>query len=164
MEPAVYLATIVLLLGVFPALSVVAEYVLLHGQADLVFLIGKWFVFWAIGVRLLIAGVRQILDPSYTANEIFGVSDPDAQKLVSEIGMGNLAIGTLGVLTLADQNWITPAAIVGGLYYGLAGAKHVLNRGRSRLESVAMVSDLAVFVLFVAFVAAEYMTYATLMP
>jgi hypothetical protein len=73
-----YLAVVVLLMGVLPAVSIVAEAALSHGGADLTLLIGKWFVFWSVGVRLILAGLRQIADPSFTAESIFGVRDKGA--------------------------------------------------------------------------------------
>ena len=38
-------------------------------------------------------------------------------------------MGALGLLSLAQSTWVTPAAIVGGLYYGLAGISRII-RGR----------------------------------
>ena len=48
--------------------------------------------------------------------------------------------------------WMVPAAIVGGLYYGLAGLGHVARKGRNLNEQTALVSDLLVFILLCAFV------------
>jgi hypothetical protein len=70
-----YLAVVVLLMGVLPAVSIVAEAALSHGGADLTLLIGKWFVFWSVGVRLILAGLRQTANPSFTAESIFEVRD-----------------------------------------------------------------------------------------
>jgi len=47
---------------------------------------------------------------------------------------------------------MVPAAIVGGLYYGLAGLGHVARKGRNLNEQTALVSDLLVFILLCAFV------------
>ena len=33
-------------------------------------LVGRWFVFWAVGVRLSLAGLRQFLQPAFTARQI----------------------------------------------------------------------------------------------
>jgi hypothetical protein len=106
-----YLAVIILLMGVFPALSVIIEYWILHSSADLLFLIGKWFVFWGVGTRLMLAGLRQIANPTFTADVIFGVKEKAALTLVQELGFANLSIGLLGVLALVRSEWIVPAAI-----------------------------------------------------
>jgi hypothetical protein len=152
-----YLAVIVLLMGVLPIASIFVEFVLPHSNADLLFLIGKWFVFWSVGVRLLLAGLRQIANPEFTAETIFDVKEKAALTIVQELGFGNLAIGLLGVLTLFNRQWIAPAAIVGGLFYGLAGIKHLTKGDRNATENIAMISD-----LFIAVVLAIYLAFALL--
>ena len=32
-------------------------------------LVGKWFVFWTVGIQLFLAGLRQIVQPRYTAEQ-----------------------------------------------------------------------------------------------
>jgi len=140
-----YLAIVVLLMAVLPIGSIVAEIALGHGGADPLFLIGKWFVFWSVGARLGLAGVRQIVNPNFTADTIFGLKDKGALIIVQELGFANLSIGLLGVLSILNRNWIVPAAIVGGLFYGLAGIKHLLKGDRNATETIAMVSDLFIF-------------------
>ena len=142
-----YLAIIVLLMGVFPIVSIFVEFVVLHSSADLLFLVAKWFVFWAVGVRLLLAGLRQIVNPAFTADTIFGVKDKAALPIARELGFGNLSIGLLGALALWVADWILAAALVGGLFYGLAGIQHALKGDRNRVETIAMVSDLFVFLV-----------------
>jgi len=46
---------------------------------------------------------------------------------------------------------VVPAAIVGGLYYGLAGLGHLFRPNRNFKERTALVSDLAIFVLLAVF-------------
>jgi hypothetical protein len=71
---------------------------------------------------------------------------------VREIGFGNLAIGTLGLASLAKPGWVLPAALAGGLYYGLAGIGHILRTPLNLMEQIALVSDLAIFALLAVFV------------
>jgi hypothetical protein len=147
-----YLLTVLLLLLIVPAASVVAE-ALIRGAPDVVWLVGKWFTFWGCGVRLFIAGIRQTLQPAFTAGAIFKLDNPAVHPLVREIGFGNLAMGTVALASLAVPQWLIPAAIVGGLYYGLAGLGHVFNAARNTNEQIALVSDLGIFVLLAIFVA-----------
>jgi hypothetical protein len=147
-----YLASIIALLLVLPVISILVE-LIAHTSTDLAFLVGKWFVFWAVGVRLFLAGVRQTMQPSFTAKTIFEIGDKDAEKIVVELGFANLAMGALGLLSLAQPAWIVPAAIVGGLYYGLAGIKHAMNSGRNANENFALYSDLAIFALLAIWLA-----------
>ncbi|MBB3977523.1 hypothetical protein GGQ64_002729 [Rhizobium azooxidifex] len=135
-----YLLMLLALMVVLPIVSILIEQVS-GTDASLLFLIGKWFVFWIVGVRLLLAGVRQVMQPSYTATKIFQIKDPEAEKLVTEIGFGNLAMGLVGVLTLLEPAWVVPAGLTGGLYLGLAGVKHAMNADRSRAENIAMATD-----------------------
>jgi hypothetical protein len=149
-----YLVSVILLLFVLPTVCVAVD-VLWVGGADLLLLIGKWFVFWAVGVRLFIAGVRQVLQPQFTAESIFEIKDRGAFAIVREVGFGNLAMGTLGLATLAKSGFVVPTAIVGGLYYGLAGAGH-LSRGGLNLHGwAAMISDCFIFLVLASFVASS---------
>jgi hypothetical protein len=145
-----YFISVVLLLLVFPALSVLTEAWYVPG-ADLMWLMGKWFVFWACGVRLFVAGIMQTLKPEFTAKSIFEIDAPAAYAIVREVGFGNLAMGTLGLASLFEPSWVVPAAVVGGLYYGLAGLGHLFRRGNLK-EQFALWSDLAIFALLAVFV------------
>jgi len=147
-----YLLSIVLVMLVFPLATIGVEAAVHPDAASLFWLTGKWFTFFAVGVRLFLAGVRQTTKPSFTASAIFKLDGPGAYPLVREVGFGNLSIGTLGLASLIMPAWVVPAALVGGLYYGLAGAGHVINPERNMKEQVALVSDLLIFVLLAVFV------------
>jgi hypothetical protein len=149
-----YFLSIILLLLVVPAASVLIE-ALMRGAPDILWLVGKWFTFWACGVRLFIAGIRQSFQPAFTAQAIFKVADPAAHPIVREVGFGNLSMGLVALVSLALPGWLVPAAAVGGLYYGLAGLGHVLNTERNAKEQMALVSDLFIFLLLAAFVASR---------
>lgn len=147
-----YLAAVVLLLFVIPAVCVVVEAFVLGSPAALMDLAGKWVTFWACGVRLFLAGVMLVARRQFTSESIFGIKDDAALGIVREVGFGNLAMGTLGLASLALPQWVVPAAIVGGLYYGLAGIGHMMRGSRNAKEQVALVSDLLIFVLLAVFV------------
>lgn len=147
-----YIALIVLLMLVLPVVSIVAE-MLIGTDATLLALVGKWFVFWGVGVRLFVAGIRQVTQPSFTAKTIFRIDDPGAEKLVTEIGFGNLSIGLLGLLTLLFPAWLVPTALAGAVFYLLAGIKHVMNRDRSATETIPLVSDLGMGLLLAIWLA-----------
>lgn len=147
-----YLILIVLLLFLLPTGSVVVEVLLSHGRADVMLLVGKWFVFWAVGVRLFLAGVRQVAQPQFTAKSIFEIEDSASFAIVREVGFGNLAMGALGLASLIVCGWVVPAAFVGGLYYGLAGLGHLVRGHRNFAGRTAMISDFLMFVVLAAFV------------
>jgi hypothetical protein len=147
-----YFAIVILLLLVFPVISIAAESVRSAHALSIAVLTGKWFVFWGVGVRLFIAGVRQVIQPRFTAQEIFSLGDRGVFPIVRELGFANLSMGLLGICSLVRSSWIVPAALVGGLYYGLAGAGHVFQKQRNAKENMAMVSDGFIFLVLLAFV------------
>jgi hypothetical protein len=146
-----YFASVILLLLVLPVVSISVETLLSHHAMSWA-LVGRWFVFWGVGVRLLMAGVRQVLQPRFTAKEIFGIDDPGSFAIVREVGFANLSMGLLGVCTLFRGDWLVAAAVVSGLYYGLAGAGHVFSQERNAKEYLAMISDGFIFVVLLIFV------------
>lgn len=133
------ITTILILMVAAPLAAIAIEAATTGGS--LIALAGKWFVFF-LGLRLLTAGLYQLAKPDLTAKTIFRIADPNAAKIVSEIGFGNIALGALGVLTIFNANWIVPAAIVMAIFYALAGGKHVMNAERTSSENWAMWSDL----------------------
>ncbi|MFI0842510.1 DUF6790 family protein [Mesorhizobium sp. IMUNJ 23232] len=152
-----YLALVVGLMFVLPIVSVLVEYLSLPAGAAIMPLVGKWFVFWCAGVRLLLAGLRQYFQPQFTAREIFDMKSNEALPVVRELGVANFSIGVVGVLSLLAQSFVLPAAIAAGIFYGVAGGRHVMEPARSRNETIAMVSDLFAFVVLAAFVASTYL-------
>ncbi|MFZ2031410.1 MAG: DUF6790 family protein [Vitreimonas sp.] len=150
-----YFIIIALFLLILPAGSVAYE--MSNHSGDLIALIGKWFTFWAVGVRLGVAGLRQTFDPGYTAREIFEIQETSALPIVQELGFANISMGFVGAMSLLISPWIQAAALVGGLYYLLAGVKHVLNREKRNAErSMAMISDLFIALVLGFYLAATY--------
>ncbi len=148
-----YLASVVLLMLVFPLGSIGVEHFFLHNSAPVMLLVGKWFVFWGAGVRLFLAGLRQYFQPRFTSEQIFGIKSDDALPLVRELGIANFSTGTVGILSLAKPSFVLPVAIIAAIFYGVAGIRHVAQPHKNRNESVAMISDLLVFVVFAGYVA-----------
>ncbi|HTY57195.1 MAG TPA: DUF6790 family protein [Bacteroidota bacterium] len=151
-----FILMIIALMFVFPALSILVEMAVFRSDAGFVFLMGKWFVFWGVGIRLFSAGLRQSLQPRFTAEQIFGISDPEPRAIVRELGFANLSIGVLGIISLLNGMWILPSAIAGGVFYGLAGAQHAVSHGRNRLENAAMISDIFMCIVLVFFCCATF--------
>jgi hypothetical protein len=147
-----YFIVVVALLLVLPAASVILEATISAHDPSIMGLIGKWYVFWAGGVRLLLAGIRQVSQPRFTASEIFNLDNVSANPIVREIGFGNLSMGTLAASTILRPAWLVPAAIVIGLYYGLAGLGHLLRGERNPKGTVAMASDAFAFLVLLTVV------------
>jgi len=148
----VYFAAVILFLFILPVASIATEAYLYPHAESLLFLIGKWFVFWSVGIRLLAAGARQVIQPRFTAEEIFDIHDPITFVIIRELGFANLSMGFLGVCSLFRFEWLIPAAIVGGLYYGLAALGHVFRKHKNAHENMATVSAAFIFVVLLVFV------------
>ncbi|HEY1615205.1 MAG TPA: DUF6790 family protein [Rhizomicrobium sp.] len=150
-----YFAFVALTMFVLPLASIAGAHVL-HPEAALVDLTGRWFVFWGAGVRLGVAGLRQYFQPSFTAQNVFGLEGNAAWPLVRELGVANFATGLVGGLSLFRADFVLPVAIAAGLFYGVAGARHAMQEHRSRHETIAMVSDVFLFVVLAVFVLASF--------
>jgi hypothetical protein len=149
-----YLAAIILLMLALPLASAAIE-ATIFVVADPMLLIGKWFTFWAVGARLFLAGMSQVIRPQFTSEGILGIKDQAAHVIVREVGFGNLAIGTLGLLSLYLPAFVIPAAVAGGVFYGLAGLGHAARPDKSAKEWAALVSDLAASVVLAGFVSSR---------
>ena len=148
-----YFVVVALTMFALPIASVAIEFE--THPAPLMLLVGKWFVFWAVGVRLVMAGLRQLFQPGFTAREIFHMEGDEALTLVRELGVSNFAVDVVGLAAVAVPTFVLPSAITAGVFYGVAGARHVVETGCSRNQTVAMASDLFVFAVLTTFTAAQ---------
>jgi hypothetical protein len=64
-----------------------------------------------------------MIQPRYTAETILGIKDPDATRVVRELGFANVAIGSVGASTIIFSTWVFPIAIVGGIFYAFSAAR-----------------------------------------
>ncbi|SFR93795.1 hypothetical protein SAMN04487846_0857 [Microbacterium sp. cf046] len=112
---------------------------------------GVWWVFWGIGVRLLAAGVSQILRPQFTSKEILHIDAPEAAQIVQELGFMNLSIGLAAVISVFVPEWAPAIGLAGGGFLLLAGLRHLPKKDKSAKEWVACLTDLLVGVVGVAF-------------
>ena len=79
------------------------------------------------------------------------IEDPTVFGIVREVGFGNIAMGTIGLASLFYTGWVVPAAVAGGLYYGLASVGRQARGGGTFLERTA--TDILIFALLAIFVA-----------
>jgi hypothetical protein len=145
-----YVASVTLLMFVFPIISIVIEVLVNKNHAALIELVGKWFIFWGVGIRFLTVGIRQIFKPELTAEGIFGIKDKKSLILVQELGFATFSIGVLATLTIFNQSWLLPTSIVGGLFFGLAGIRHIFKK-RNFEENIATYSDLFIFLVMLIY-------------
>ena len=151
-ELDVFIIMIVLLMFAFPIASLFVELFVFKTNTGFLFLMGKWFVFWGVGVRLFTAGLRQALQPQFTAQDIFGIRDTKPLVIVRELGFANCSIGLIGLCSVFNATWILPSAIAGDLFYGLAVLQHLLKKDKNATEMTATISGLLMFIILSAYV------------
>ena len=89
----------------------------------------------------------QINTPNFTAESLFGLAGErlnGAIPVVRELGFSNFAVGVLRVVApFIRPDFVVAAALVGGLYYFLAGVGHLFLHGSNRnsQRTFAMVTD-----------------------
>ena len=146
-----YLVMVIGLMVVLPIGSSAIELAVNGGQ-DPVAVIGRWFLFWGAGVRLLTAGVSQVLRPQFTAKNILGETTPTANQVVQELGFANFGFGLAAVIAAWVPGWAVPVAIAPGVFLLAAGIRHIVKPGKNREELLATLSDLLVGAVLIAFV------------
>ncbi|GAB2809518.1 DUF6790 family protein [Ferruginibacter profundus] len=114
-------------------------------------LLGKWFIFSAVGLRLFVAGIKQSTDPAFTAKEIFHLNNPDSFPIVRELGFANLCFGLTGIISLFMPQWRMVSAFGSGLYYGIAGLQHLIKKPAGANEKFALVTDIIIFFFLLAY-------------
>lgn len=147
-----YLAVIMLPMLALPLLATVLELAVVGGAPAAVAL--GWFVVFGIGVRLLLAGLKQMAQPDFTAR-LLDIADPRARVVIRELGFANTSIALLALLSVVSPAFTVPAAVTGALFFGLAGLQHATVKARNGKETIAMVSDLALAVVLAALLLAR---------
>jgi hypothetical protein len=132
-----YPISIAILMVLGPAASVVLG--LRHSpDAPIALLVLHWAVIWMVGGRLFLAGMRQVLQPRYTAETILGIGHADSLLVVRELGFANLALGAIGLGTILWPQWAQAAATGGAIYYGLAALNHLRAGQHTSFARIAM--------------------------
>lgn len=146
-----YLIGVLLLMVIMPVISILSD-VFGNGSLFSMALAGKWFIFWAVGVRLFTAGLKQAFQPQFTAQNIFHITDEKSYPVIRELGYANICFGTVGILSLFFPEWRIVSAFASGIFYGIAGANHIVKKPASANEAIALVTDLFLFVFLVVYV------------
>jgi hypothetical protein len=144
-----YLVSVVVFMVLAPTASVLSG---MRGAAGTPFaeLVLRSAVFWMVGARLLLAGIRQVVQPGYTAATILGIDPKDSLLVIRELGFANLAFGVIGIGSIVWRTWTVPAAVAGAIFYGLAGLNHLRSGQRTTHARIAMLSDLWALVVLAA--------------
>ncbi|MFT3701369.1 MAG: hypothetical protein QM802_03325 [Agriterribacter sp.] len=150
-----YVISIVALMFVIPIAGAASAY--FSRSADILFnSFIKWFIFSAVGLRLTLAGLRQITKPAFTVKEIFHIQGTDSFPVVRELGFANLCFGLVGIVSLFKPEWRIVSAFASGLYYGCAGAMHIIKRPAGTNERIALWTDLFAFAILIMYFVKNY--------
>jgi hypothetical protein len=57
---------------------------------------------------------------------------------VRELGIANFATGVVGTASLVVPSFVLPIAISAGIFYGIAGFRHLADRDRTTNRNIAM--------------------------
>jgi len=146
-----YIIVVSVLTFVLPLVCPAVE-ILLNKEVQFSFdLIGKWFIFSAVGLRLFLAGIKQTTDPAFTAKEIFHIHSPESFPIVRELGFANLCFGLVGIISLFMPQWRIVSAFGSGLYYGIAGLQHLFKKPAGANEMFALVTDIIIFIFLLVY-------------
>jgi|SRR5579875_1604750 len=145
-----YIIGVTALTFIVPVICTVTEH-FIKNTALTLDTFGKWFIFSAVGLRLLLAGIRQTVNPGFTAKEIFHIDNPESLSIVRELGFANFCFGLVGVISLFKPEWRIVSAFASGIYYAAAGIQHLIKKPAGANEKFALWTDLIIFVLLLIF-------------
>ncbi len=74
-----------------PTAGIIIEIYDLQPDLKIGELILKWFVFSSVGLRLLTAGLKQIIDPTFTTKEVFKLNDEGVSLSFGKLDLPILA-------------------------------------------------------------------------
>lgn len=146
-----YIVVVSALTFLLPLVCVIGEMLMNKDTSFSFGLVGKWFIFSAVGLRLFIAGTKQMTDPAFTAKEIFHLDNPESFPIIRELGFANLCFGLTGILSLFLPQWRVVSAFGSGLYYGIAGLQHFIKKPVGTNEIFALVTDVIIFLLLLVY-------------
>ncbi len=140
----VFILLRILLLFALPLLSTILENQMDHSSWTKQ-QIGKWFIFWNLGIDLFFTGVRQASSPELSPGNVFRFKSQESHQLTRELGFANMALGSVGILSVINDQWRLIAAIGGGLYFGLAIMLYLAKGAGNHQHRVTQLYHVLVF-------------------
>ncbi|MEO5998882.1 MAG: TMEM175 family protein [Chitinophagaceae bacterium] len=148
-----YLVGVLLLTLILPLLCGFTEWISGNSVFFSLELIGKWVIFWSVGMRQFMAGLKQAFNPSFTAKTIFRIENKESHVIVKELGFANICFGLIGIISFFLPQWRIVSAFGSGLFYGIAGVNHLLKKRSGPNEKIALVSDIFIFIVLMIYIA-----------
>ncbi|SHI16852.1 hypothetical protein SAMN02745823_02980 [Sporobacter termitidis DSM 10068] len=148
-----YEISVVVFFLLLPVIAAAVEIKVFLHTAALAGTLLKWFVFSGVGLRLFSSGLKQALQPEFTAKVIFEIDNEKCYPVIRELGLANICFGVIGILSLFFPSFRFAAGMAGGLFFALAGLLHIFRTKTAEQESFAMVTDFYIAaVLFILLV------------
>lgn len=138
----VYEISVIAFFYILPVISIAAEY--FYNNSPLTFIVVKWVLFWGVGMRLFTCGLKQSVQPAFTAKSIFEIKDEKAYPVVRELGFANISMGLCGILSLFYGGFRGAVWVAGLTYYTLALVQHIIRKEKSAAEGFAAVTDFTI--------------------
>ncbi len=142
--------SVLLLMFTFPALSLWIEFVTREVVLTPL-LIGKWFIFWGMGIQLTLSGATQLLLPGGALRKRFGLTGRGSFPLVREYGILSLALGVVAITSLFREEYRPAAALAGALFFGLRSGCAVIGKPGTGAELILFLTDLVLFSLILLY-------------
>jgi hypothetical protein len=93
--------------------------------------IEKWFLFFAVGIRFLVRGIKQATESRLQTNE----------------GLGNLSLGVVALISLLVPSWRNVTAFGSDLYFGAAALSCFLAKPGGPNETFTLISNTCIFLI-----------------
>lgn len=145
-----YIISVSILTFILPTIAFLAEHFLIDTALSFD-LFSKWFIFSAVGLRLFLAGIKQVKNPEFTAKQIFHIDSPESFPILRELGFANICFGLVAIVSIFKPDWRIVSAFASGLYYGIAGVQHGLKKTSGINEKFALWTDLIIFVFLLIY-------------
>lgn len=141
-----YISSVTTLTFILPTVGFLVEY-FTTGTTLTFDLFGKWFIFSAVGLRLFLAGIKQVINPEFTAKQIFHLDSAESFPILRELGFANFCFGLTAIVSLFKPEWRIVCAFASGLYFGIAGMQHGFKKTAGINEKFALWTDLIIFIV-----------------
>jgi len=115
----------------------------------------KWFIFWGVGIHLFFKGIKLASAPQFTGLSLSSFKNSERYLLLLELGFANMALGSMGILSVINDQWRLIAAIAAAIYFGLADMLRLLKKPGGRHELVALLYNLLVFAGLVGYLISQ---------
>jgi hypothetical protein len=115
------------LVSLLPAISASLESFIDDTALD-AWVFWKWLVFWVLGIGLFWKGIRLASSQKPASFRPGAFTGKELYSLLLELGFANMALGSMGILSVLNDQWRSIAAITGAVYFALRGIVYLFKK------------------------------------